>query len=100
METFPLIRITDEFAIDADKYQFILNELKHKEKTGEPYWKPVGYYPTLSTLISGLSDMQMYDAVRRCGSLKAVQDDLVGWAEGFKTPLVSDLRKAVRQVED
>jgi hypothetical protein len=98
-----MIKLTDEYFIDADKYQFILlkmNMSKNK-KTGveTPRWRAQGYYPTLATLIRGLSDRFLYAACANCESLKSVQEDLIKWAEHLKTPLVAELKAAVKQYE-
>jgi hypothetical protein len=96
-----MIKITDDYAIDADKYQFILQKRRMKKKDGQetPVWDVVGYYPTIATLIRGLSDRRLYDAVKRCEKLKAVQDDLIDWAEHLKTPLVEDLKRLIGRKE-
>jgi len=55
----------------------------------------VGHYPTIATLIKGLSDRRLYDAVKRLERVRSVQDDLVSWAEHLKTPLVEDLKRLI-----
>jgi hypothetical protein len=97
-----MIKLKDDYAIDADKYQFILKKHRmQKSKDGQEtlVWVVEGYYPTIATLIRGLSDRRLYDAVKRCEKLKAVQDDLIDWAEHLKTPLVEDLKRLIGRKE-
>ena len=93
-----MIKIGEDHAIDADERQFILKQRRHTHK-GEPVWAVLGYYPTIATLTRGLSDRRLYDAVKRCERLKSVQEDLVGWAERLKTPLVGDLKRLIKEGE-
>ena len=93
-----MIHLDKDYYLDADQYQFFIKE-KAVSKAGNVRFDMVGSYPSISTLVRGLSDRQMYDAVRRCASLKSVQDDLVAWADGFKSPLVEGLKDAVRRCE-
>lgn len=92
-----MIKLTDDYAIDADKYQFILTKRRMKKKDGQetPVWDVVGYYPTIATLIRGVSDKRLYDAVKRLERVKSVQEDMVNWAEHLKTPLVEDLKRLI-----
>ena len=94
-----MIKLKDTLYLDADSRQFILKEkmvvLKGKN-AGDTYYKEIGYYPTLKTLIRALAERQMYDEVSRVHSLAEIQDKLGEWAESLKTPLVANLRDAVK----
>ena len=103
-----MIKIGEDHAIDADERQFILKQqriVKITDDAGEPtgetraVWDVLGYYPTIATLIRGLSDRRLYGAVKRCERLKSVQEDLVDWAERLKTPLVGDLKRLIKAGE-
>ena len=98
-----MIKITEEWHIDADSRQFILKRRKiagdDAKEPGKAYYVDEGYYPTIDTLIRGLSDRKLYEAVSSCERLRDAQEELVDWASRLRTPLVSELKEAVRRYE-
>jgi hypothetical protein len=51
------IRVADRFVVTSDQYQFILQEkktAKSGKNTGREWLDTVGFYPTISKLVSGL----------------------------------------------
>jgi|DEB0MinimDraft_6_1074348.scaffolds.fasta_scaffold29677_5 hypothetical protein len=95
-----MIHLEENLYVGADKYQFILREKRQTEESGKVYWKDLGYYPNLSTLIRGLSDRKLYQFVEQGKSLKAMQEEFVTWAESLKTPLVAELKQAVKAYQE
>ena len=89
-----MIHLKDSLYIDADKYQFILIE-KRESKDGNAYQVPLGYCPTLETLIRGLSDRKLHELTSFLKSVRALQDDFADWAASIKSPLLSELKAAI-----
>ncbi|MGS4679577.1 DUF5405 family protein [Enterobacter soli] len=61
------IEINNQYVITSDRYQFILQEKKTAtsgKNEGKEWLDVVGYYPTISKLVSGLAlhDLLMGDA--------------------------------------
>ena len=51
------ILLTPTLKLTSDQHNIILNELVQpsvKAKSQEPYWKPVGFYPSLSAAVDRL----------------------------------------------
>ena len=95
-----MIRLTHEYAIDANSREFVLMTKTTPKKPGERgRWVPDGYYPTLKTLVRGLSDRHLYASVQRMTALSDVQEELVSWSSELKSPLVADLRAAIKAFE-
>ena len=97
-----MIHLNENLYIDADKYQFILKRKRIADKgkfKGQPVFKDEGYYPTLSYLLSAVSEMKMYELVQSVKDLSEVQRDLKQWAEDIKSPLVCELKKAIKNSE-
>lgn len=71
------IEIGDKFVITGDPRQFVLNEKKIKgekagDKAGEDYLQPIGYYQSLSGIVTALiilsvrlSDVQSLQAMEQ-----------------------------------
>ncbi|WP_449550304.1 DUF5405 family protein [Lelliottia amnigena] len=52
------IRVGDRFVVTSDQYQFILQEkktAKSGKNTGKEWLDTVGFYPSISKLVSGLA---------------------------------------------
>ncbi|UZX57036.1 DUF5405 family protein [Yersinia ruckeri] len=52
------IPIGKEWVVTADNYQFILNQKKVAKsgaRAGEDWLDPIGYYPTVNQLVTGLA---------------------------------------------
>ena len=98
-----MILLPNNYAITANRYNFILQRKLVSDK-GIARWEIEnghgGYYPTLSTLMRGLSDRHIYESAAAVQALSDVQEDLVQWAESLKSPLVRDLREALRRGSD
>ena len=90
-----MINLEGDLYLDADQYQFFIKRRAVSEQ-GNVRFDMVGSYPTMATLIRGLSDSKLYELVQAHTSLKAVQDDFIAWGGSLKTPLVSELKEAVR----
>ncbi len=63
------IEINNQYVITSDRYQFILQEKKTAasgKNEGKEWLDAVGYYPTISKLVSGLvlHDLLTGDATR------------------------------------
>lgn len=63
------IEINNQYVITSDRYQFILQEKKTAasgKNEGKEWLDAVGYYPTISKLVSGLvlHDLLTRDATR------------------------------------
>ena len=63
------IEINNQYVITSDRYQFILQEKKTAasgKNEGKEWLDAVGYYPTISKLVSGLvlHDLLTEDATR------------------------------------
>jgi len=93
-----MIELPDDYILEADRREFTLRKRKFNKESGEAYIsdKEVAHYPTLATLIRGLSDRRLYDAVQRMTELWEIQEDLIHWATKLQGPLTVDVRKAVK----
>lgn len=96
-----MILLSNDLAIDADKRQFILKEkrvIKEGERKGEIYWKDIGYYPTLLQLTGAVFDRNLMSACSELQTLQEVRESLTRWAGELQSPLLGDLKEAVRKM--
>jgi len=91
-----MIPLQDNYALDANSREFVLMRKSEPEEGKQGRWTPDGYYPTLKTLVRGLSDRHLYASVQRMTALSDVQEELVSWSSELKSPLVADLRAAIK----
>jgi len=94
-----MIKLNETYYLDANRREFILKRkrvVQEGDNAGSAQFDDVGYYPTIDTLIRGLSNLKLYELVRACGSLRETQEELVSWSAHLRTPLVSELKDAVR----
>jgi len=62
-----MIRINDEYAIDADIHCYTLCQkgiVATGKNAGEQFWKTLGYYPTVSGCLQGLQKHLQRQAVQ------------------------------------
>lgn len=78
------IHLDGDYFLSSDRYQFILKVRKVNQETGSVYYRDEGFYPTIETLVRGLSDRKLYTLVERAKSLQEVQDRLIEWSAQFE----------------
>ncbi len=94
-----MIKLDEEYYLDANELQFYLKKkhvVEEGDNAGKVNFVTVGSYPSLRTVAIGLSDRKLYELAASLTSLKALQDDFIAWADELKSPVLSELRGAVR----
>ena len=86
MVKFSMIELTDRYILNADTFQF-----KLQTRLDSGLIKTKGYYPSLSTLIRGLSERKLYELAKETQSIKAIQDEFITWSDQLKIKL-TDIR--------
>ena len=84
------LEVGDKWVITSDQYQFILNErkvVKSGKKAGEEWLDPIGYYPKINQLISGLIHHHIQSSEIQCVKEMANEIERIGMLciAGFKS---------------
>ena len=58
------MKINKNFKIESDSLNVVLYRFK-KDKNGEEYWSPLGYYSTVKLALNGLVDQGVRDTELR-----------------------------------
>jgi hypothetical protein len=95
-----MIRIKDDLYVDAngDEYRLVRRyKLEKKSGYGETV---LGHYPSLKFLIRAATERKLMELINASSDWQTVLDSITEWSESLKSPLVADLKEAIRQYEN
>ena len=89
-----MIKIFEDWYIDADPRCYVLQQIGAPDKDGNPTWKNATYHTTVAQAIQMLMNRKQLDIVRQNNlTLKETLDNFQELNETFKS-LLSDLEKS------
>jgi hypothetical protein len=87
----PAWPLCDEWAIGIDPYNWTLYRRLPKKGGGYSRWNPVGFYPSVESLLKGL--------VRKLSRAEPLDDDLLSHAEAVYEAVESRAARFLAQLE-
>ena len=89
------IKLTKNYEIDSDEYQYIVRKYSHlSKKTGEEVWKAKAYFQRLDQCIQWFLDLKEREAVHDLTTIKEVAESVQNQVDSLNL-MLEQSRKGV-----